>query len=385
MDFRIVPSPAFVLEEERLLSNLRLIADVQAASGAEIILALKAFSMWRVFPLVGQYLSGATASSLHEARLIFEEMGCKAHTYSPAYFPEEFDELLGYSSHITFNSVGQLNTYGARAAAAGVSVGLRVNPVFSDVQTDLYNPASPQSRLGELAANFDELPEWVEGMHCHTLCESTADASAGLIEAFEKTFGRYLPRLKWVNFGGGHLMTRQGYALDKLIDALRAFRQRHPQLTVILEPGSAVAWQTGVLVSRVLDIIDNGGIKTAITDISFTAHMPDTLEMPYRPRLYAIGAGGTINRAADNDTLGAAAYRIGGVSCLAGDFMEAYRFDQPLNIGDTLVFEDMIHYTMVKTTTFNGVRHPSICLLHTDGNLEQVRVFGYEDFKSRLS
>lgn len=385
IDLRSVPSPAFVLEEERLLSNLRLMAGVQAESGAEIILALKAFAMWRVFPLVGQYLSGATASSLHEARLIFEEMGCKAHTYSPAYFPEEFEALLGYSSHITFNSLRQLEHYGARAAAAGVSVGLRVNPVFSDVQTDLYNPASPQSRLGELAANINELPDWVEGMHCHTLCESTADASAGLIEAFEKTFGRYLPRLKWVNFGGGHLMTRDGYAQDTLIAALRAFRQRHPQLTVILEPGSAVAWQTGVLVSRVLDIIDNGGVKTAITDISFTAHMPDTLEMPYRPRLYAIDAQGTIHRAVDPPAPGAAAYRIGGVSCLAGDFMEAYSFDQPLNIGDTLVFEDMIHYTMVKTTTFNGVKHPSICLLHGDGQLEQVRVFGYEDFKSRLS
>ncbi len=386
IDLRTVPSPAFVLEEKRLLSNLCLIAGVQDASGAEIILALKAFAMWRVFPLVGKYLSGATASSLHEARLIYEEMGCKAHTYSPAYFPEEFDELLTYSSHITFNSLRQLHQYGTRAAAAGVSVGLRVNPVFSDVQTDLYNPASPQSRLGELAANFDELPDWVEGMHCHTLCESTAEASAGLIEAFEKTFGRYLPRLKWVNFGGGHLMTREGYALDQLAEALRAFRQRHPHLTVILEPGSAVAWQTGVLVSRVLDIIDNGGVKTAITDISFTAHMPDTLEMPYRPRLYAIDAEGTVNRATDPPAQGAAtACRIGGVSCLAGDFMEAYAFERPLHIGDTLVFEDMIHYTMVKTTTFNGVRHPSICLLHADGQLEQVRVFGYEDFKSRLS
>lgn len=385
IDLRTVPSPAFVLEEERLLSNLRLMADVQAASGAEIILALKAFAMWRVFPLVGQYLRGATASSLHEARLIFEEMGCKAHTYSPAYFPEEFDELLGYSSHITFNSLQQLGHYGARAAAAGVSVGLRVNPAFSDVQTDLYNPASTQSRLGELAANFDELPDWVEGLHCHTLCESTADASAGLIETFEKTFGHYLPHLKWVNFGGGHLMTREGYALDTLIAALRAFRQRHPQLTVILEPGSAVAWQTGVLLSRVLDIIDNGGVKTAITDISFTAHMPDTLEMPYRPRIYAIDAEGVVNRATDPPASGTATYRIGGVSCLAGDFMEAYVFDQALKVGDTLVFEDMIHYTMVKTTTFNGVKHPSICMLHTDGQLEQVRVFGYEDFKSRLS
>lgn len=385
MDVRTAPSPAFVLEEDKLLANLRHIAQIQEASGARVILALKAFAMWRMFPTVAQYLSGATASSLHEAKLIHEEMGMKAHTYSPAYLPEEFDAILGHSSHITFNSLNQLALYGQRAQAAGVSVGLRVNPHFSDVATDLYNPASPTGRLGESSANIGELPQWVEGLHCHTLCESAAATTAGLIEAFERRFSGYLPRLKWVNFGGGHLMTREGYEANVLIEAILAFRNRHPHLEVILEPGSAIAWQTGVLVSRVLDITENGGVKTAIADISFTAHMPDTLEMPYRPRLFAVDAVGRINPGSADPLPGLPAFRIGGVSCLAGDYMTEYSFEVPLSIGDRLVFEDMIHYTMVKTTTFNGVRLPSICLWRSEGQLEIVRHFGYDDFKSRLS
>lgn len=385
LDVRSVPSPAFVLEEDKLLTNLTRIAQIQQASGASVILALKAFSMWRVFPLVKQFLKGATASSLHEARLIHEEMGVKAHTYSPAYLPEEFEAILTHSSHITFNSLAQLKQFGAQAKAAGVSVGLRVNPEYSEVETDLYNPASPTGRLGETAANLKALPEEVVGLHCHTLCESSATATAKLIEVFEQKFGAYLPQLNWVNFGGGHLMTRAGYEPEVLIDAIAGFKARHPHLEVILEPGSAIAWQTGVLVSRVLDIIDNGGVKTAIADISFTAHMPDTLEMPYRPKVQAVDAQGLSNAASTEPEAGKPAYRIGGVSCLAGDYMAEYSFERPLQIGDRLVFDDMIHYTMVKTTTFNGVRLPSICIHQTDGQLEVVRSFGYEDFKSRLS
>lgn len=376
MNIASIPSPAYVLDEGRLLNNLETIAGVQAAADVNIILALKAFSMWRVFPLVGNYLRGATASSLHEARLIYEEMGVKAHTYSPAYLPEELEEILGYSSHITFNSLSEYRRYAEQARAAGVSVGLRVNPEYSEVETDLYNPSSPTGRLGETAPNLSALPDGIEGLHCHTLCESSAQATAKLIERFEQHFGRFFPNLKWVNFGGGHLMTRAGYDRDQLVEVLRAFRQRHPHLEVILEPGSAIAWDTGVLVSRVLDIIENHGVKSLILDVSFTAHMPDTLEMPYRPR---------IRGAAAEPVEGQPRYRLGGVSCLAGDYLAEYSFERPVEVGDRLVFEDMIHYTMVKTTTFNGVKHPDICIWRTDGELEVVRRFGYEDFKRRLS
>lgn len=376
MEIASIPSPAYVLEEGRLLNNLETIAGVQSAAGVNIILALKAFAMWRVFPLVGKYLHGATASSLHEARLIYEEMGVKAHTYSPAYLPEELDEILRYSSHITFNSLSEYGRYAERAKAAGLSVGLRVNPEYSEVETDLYNPSSPTGRLGETAPKLTELPAGIEGLHCHTLCESSASATGMLIERFERLFGHFLPGLKWVNFGGGHLMTRAGYDHDHLVSVLRAFGERHPHLEIILEPGSAIAWDTGVLVSRVLDIIENHGVKTLILDVSFTAHMPDTLEMPYRPRIRGASA---------EPVEGQHRYRLGGVSCLAGDYLAEYSFEHPLQVGDRLVFEDMIHYTMVKTTTFNGVKHPNICIWQTTGELEVVRTFGYEDFKRRLS
>ncbi len=377
IDYKNIPSPSFVLEEDLLKKNLSLIKSVKDQAGVTIILALKAFSMWRVFPLIGEYLSGATASSLNEARLIYEEMGKKAHTYSPAYLPNEFMNLLDYSSHITFNSISQYERYKAQLSQHGgkVSPGLRVNPEESDVETDLYNPASPVSRLGQTSEHFQHgLPEGIEGLHFHTLCESSSYALEKVIAAFEQRFGHLIPGLKWVNFGGGHLMTRKGYDVEHLVKILKEFRARHG-VEVILEPGSASAWQTGVLVSTVLDIVENHGVKTAIVDVSFTAHMPDTLEMPYRPKI--TGATDPIE--------GKPTYRIGGVSCLAGDYMEAYSFDQPLQVGDQLIFEDMIHYTMVKTTMFNGVTHPNIAIWKSDGNLEMVRQFTYEDFKSRLS
>lgn len=373
-----IPSPAYVLDLKLLRRNLELIQKVQKEAGVNIILALKGFAMWRVFPMVGQYLKGATASSLNEARLIFEEMGTKAHTYSPAYLPEEFEETLRYSSHITFNSINQYLRYREvlQNWPEHVSAGLRVNPEYSEVEVDLYNPAAPGSRLGEMVETFGgKLPEGIEGLHFHTLCESSSYALEKALEAFEARFAPFFPQLKWVNFGGGHLMTRKDYDTDHLIGLLRRFRERY-NLEVILEPGSAIAWETGVLVSTVLDIIESRGVRTAIVDVSFTAHMPDTLEMPYRPRI--IGASA-------EPIAGKPTYRIGGVSCLAGDYMQAYSFEQELKPGDRLVFEDMIHYTMVKTSMFNGVKHPDICIWHENEELEIVRRFEYEDYKRRLS
>ncbi len=376
IDYSLLPSPSFVLEESRLIKNLEIIQEIQDRSKVSVILALKGFAMWKTFHLVHQYLPGAAASSLNEARLINEEMKVKAHTYSPAYLPNEFDEILSYSSHLTFNSLSQLEFFRERIQNEGVSFGLRVNPEYSDVGTPLYNPSDPHSRLGILEETLPtHLPNEIEGLHFHTLCESSAEASEQTIRAFENKFGHLLPFLKWVNFGGGHLVTRKGYDVEHLIQVLIDFRSRYPHLEVILEPGSAIAWETGELVATVLDIVHHRGIQTAVTNVSFTAHMPDTLEMPYRPKILG----------ATDSQPGKPSYRIGGISCLAGDFLEAYSFDQPLQIGDRLIFWDMMHYTMVKTTTFNGVKHPAICILHTDKNLEIIREFGYQDFKNRLS
>ena len=367
-----------MLEERKLRENLELIQRVQSEAGVFIILALKGFAMWSVFPMVKRYLSGATASSLHEARLIFEEMGCKAHTYAVAYMPDEFDEIMGYSSHITFNSIAQYKRYAAAVESypEKISPGIRVNPEYSEVEVALYNPCAPGSRLGEVSdAFYAGLPEGVEGLHFHTLCESSSYDLEKVLAAFEERFGRFLPQLKWVNFGGGHLMTRKGYDTEHLIALLRAFRARHPHLEVILEPGSAIAWETGVLVAHVLDIVENKGIQTAILDVSFTAHMPDTLEMPYKPKVWG---------AEPEAVEGKYVYRLGGMTCLAGDYMSEYSFDSPLKAGDTVVFNDMIHYTMVKTTTFNGVGLPAIGIIRENGEFELFKSFGYETFKDRI-
>lgn len=377
IDYRRFPSPCYILDEERLRGNLALIHRVQQEAGVDIILAFKGFAMWKSFPIVREYLPGATASSLHEARLCFEEMGVLAHTYSPAYFPDEFEAMLGYSSHITFNSLSQYQRFinQVRNYHRPVSVGLRVNPEFSDVKTELYNPASPYSRLGITAEHLREgLPEGVEGLHFHTLCESDSFALEEVLHHLEQRFGHLLPQVRWVNMGGGHLMTREGYDTAHLIGLLKRFREKH-EVQVILEPGSAIAWQTGDLLATVMDVVENNGVKTAILDVSFTAHMPDTLEMPYRPRIK--GAG--------DPQMGKPTYRLGGTSCLAGDFHTEYSFDAPLEPGTPVILEDMIHYTMVKTTTFNGVKHPSIAMWTRDGQPVIFRTFGYEDFKHRLS
>jgi carboxynorspermidine decarboxylase len=379
MDIRKIPSPCYVLDEARLKKNLQLIDRVQKEAGVSVILAFKGFAMWSAFPLVRQYLKGATASSLNEARLCFEEMKTKAHTYSVAYLSREFGKIMSYSSHITFNSITQYKKFKTRLSKYPdhISAGIRVNPGWSPVGTALYNPASPGSRLGEPAKNFKgKLPEGIEGLHFHVLCESSSYDLEKTLEHFEQQFSAFLPLVKWVNFGGGHLMTRKDYDIEHLIRVLKAFRQRYPHLEVILEPGSAIAWDTGILVGTVLDIVKNNGVKTAILDLSFTAHMPDTLEMPYRPR---------VRDAQETPEKGQQQYRLGGVSCLSGDFMEEYGFDKPLKIGQKLVFEDMIHYTMVKTTTFNGVTHPSIAIWRENGQLDVVKKFGYKDYKNRLS
>jgi carboxynorspermidine decarboxylase len=377
IDYSKVPSPSFVLDMARLRKNLELIQRVQQESGAKVILALKGFAMWRVFPFVKQYLAGATASSLHEARLIFEEMGVPAHTYSPAYADDEFIKVMAYSEHLVFNTITQYERFKESVAAhPHISPGIRVNPEYSSVETDLYNPAAPGSRLGEMVENFGGvLPEGIEGLHAHTLCESSASDLENMMAALEARFAAFFPQLKWINFGGGHLMTRKGYDVEHLIQILKNFKAKYPHLEVILEPGSAIAWETGELVSTVLDIVNSRGVKTAILDVSFTAHMPDTLEMPYRPKILG----------ASDPAEGKPTYRLGGVSCLAGDFMSEYSFVKPLEVGDRLILWDMIHYTMVKTTTFNGVKHPNICIWHENGDLEVVRAFGYEDFRNRLS
>ncbi|MBK6285254.1 MAG: carboxynorspermidine decarboxylase [Draconibacterium sp.] len=378
MDYSKIYSPAFVLDEKLLRKNLELINDVQKKAGIEIILAFKGFAMWSTFPLVREYLSGATASSLFEARLCFEEMKTRAHVYSPVYFENEFDELMSYSSHIVFNSFNQFNKFYPETKKTDhpISCGIRVNPEYSDVETDLYNPSAPGSRLGVGADEFpDDLPEGIEGLHFHVLCESDSFSLEKVLENLETKFGKYLHQVKWVNMGGGHLMTREGYNHEHLIQLLKKFKQKY-NVKVILEPGSAIAWETGILLSTVKDIVEHKGIKTAILNVSFTAHMPDTLEMPYRPKI--VGA----TEPKENSKF---LYRLGGVSCLAGDYMETYDFGKKLNIGDLVVFKDMIHYTMVKTTMFNGVNHPAIVILKENDIIQIIRKFQYEDFKGRLS
>lgn len=369
-----IPSPCYVCEEALLTRNLKLMQRVQDEANVEIILALKGFSMWSTFELVGQYLQGCTASSVWEAKLAKETMGKQVHAYAPAYKQKDIDEMVTLVDHLSFNSLGQWNQYKAQLKDAGVSVGLRVNPEHQEAETALYDPSAPGSRLGIRAAQLEgvDLTE-VDGLHIHNLCECDSFATARTIEAIETKFAKWLPQMKWVNLGGGHLMTRQGYDVEHLINTLKAFKARW-NIDVILEPGSAVAWQTGPLVAEVVDIVENEG-PIAILDISATAHMPDVLEMPYRPAVR--GAGEPGEKPYD--------YRLGGNSCLAGDVIDTYSFDAPLTIGQRIIFEDMIHYTMVKTTFFNGVEHPSIGILKSNGEFKLVRAFSYDDFKSRLS
>lgn len=376
IDFNQFPSPCYIMEESLLRRNLALIQQVAQRADVEIILAFKAFALWKSFPIFREYIHHSTASSLYEARLAAEEFGSRAHTYSPAYTDEEFPQLLQCSSHITFNSLSQWERFGRQALREGVSCGIRVNPEYSEVETELYNPCAPGTRFGVVSDQLpDTLPQGLEGFHCHCHCESSSYQLERTLHHLEARFGRWFSQLKWLNLGGGHLMTRADYDVEHLIALLQGLHARYPHLRLILEPGSAFAWQTGVLLARVVDVVENRGVRTAILNVSFTCHMPDCLEMPYQPAV----------RGASMGEEGPYVYRLGGNSCLSGDYLGSWSFDHELQVGERIVFEDMIHYTTVKTTMFNGIHHPALALWGCDGRAHIYRQFTYEDYRDRMS
>jgi carboxynorspermidine decarboxylase len=388
-------TPIYIIEEERLRRNLQLISNVARRTRAEWILAFKAFALWKTFPIFREYINSTTASSLNEARLALEEFGAKCHTFSPAYTDDEIDEIARCSSHLTFNSLSQYERLHDRVheAAPDCELGLRINPEYSEVGTDLYNPCAPGTRFGITADKLPkQLPDDVKGFHCHCHCESGADVFERTLSHIEEKFSPWFPQIAWINFGGGHLVTRKDYDIELLVRIMDGFHQRWPHLKVIFEPGSAFAWQTGPLVSHVVDVVEDKGIRTAILDVSFTCHMPDCLEMPYMPEVRGakqspkLGDDRGLNKAPSDPqppNLGGS-YRLGGNSCLAGDFMGTWQFDHELQVGEEVIFEDMIHYTTVKTNMFNGISHPAIGLLRKDGTLELLRRFGYEDYRNRM-
>jgi carboxynorspermidine decarboxylase len=379
--FEGVETPVYVVEEELLRRNLQLITHVAAEADVEIILAYKAFALWKTFPIFREYIHATTASSLYEARLAVEEFGEKAHTYSPAYTDKDFDEIVDSSSHLTFNSLSQYERFHERVADR-CSIGLRINPGYSEVETLLYNPCAPGTRFGVRAAQLpQQLPNDIEGFHCHCHCESGADVFERTLAEIEKQFAPWFSQLKWINFGGGHLMTRKDYDVSLLIYILKEFHSRYPHLKVILEPGSAFAWQTGPLVAEVVDVVEDHGIRTAVLNVSFTCHMPDCLEMPYYPEVRGAQHVSPSSLLVPPSSY---LYRLGGNSCLSGDYMGLWQFDHELRVGERIIFEDMIHYTTVKTNMFNGVPHPSIAILHPDGDLEILRKYGYDDYKNRM-
>ena len=383
MKINEIPTPFYIVYEDRLRRNLELINRVKREAGVNIIMAFKANALWRTFPIIKEYCTASTASSLNEMDLALDCLGNEVHSYCPAYTPLTINRYLEGSTHLTFNSLNQwhrfkddVNVHNATEGKRHVSPGVRVNPQCSVIETDIYNPALPGSRFGVTADIIgDKLPDGIEGMHFHALCESTSYDLEKVLEAFEAQFGKYLPQVKWVNMGGGHLMTREGYDVEHLISLLKGFKSRYPWLEVILEPGSAFTWRTGDLITSVVDVVENQGVKTAIIDASFACHMPDCLEMPYQPK---------ITESVDVDT-SLPTYRLGGNSCLSGDFIGDWSFEKPLEIGDRLTLEDMNHYTTVKTNMFNGIQHPSIVLCRSNGECEYLRQYTYEDYKSRMS
>ena len=389
-------TPVYIIEETLLRRNLALISEVARRTDSQWILAFKAFALWKTFPIFREYVSSTTASSLSEARLALEEFGAKAHTYSPAYKDDEFDDIVRCSSHLTFNSLSQYERFHERAGEC--SLGLRINPEYSEVETLLYNPCAPGTRFGVSADKLPEqLPSDLRGFHCHCHCESGSDVFERSLQHIEEKFSKWFSQIEWINFGGGHLVTRKDYDIERLVRLIQGFHERYPHLKVIFEPGSAFAWQTGPLVSSVVDIVEDKGIRTAILDVSFTCHMPDCLEMPYYPVVRgAVHVEPTPN-SPRNATLSqreqpiansqqptANTYRLGGNSCLSGDWMGDWVFDHELQVGEQIIFEDMIHYTTVKTNTFNGITHPFIAMLHSDGTLEMLREYGYEDYRDRM-
>lgn len=370
-----IDSPYYIVDLGLLRRNLEVLRRVQTETNAKILLALKGFAMWSVFPIIREYLVGVTSSSVHEARLGREEFGGEVHAYAPAYTERDIDELCELADHVVLNSVTQLAKYGPKLKAAGVEIGLRVNPEHREVEVELYDPCSPGSRLGAKRASIEGADlSLLDGLHFHNLCQKNSDALERTLAAVEEKFGDLIPRMKWVNFGGGHHITRSDYDVERLVRVISAFEQRWGK-QVYLEPGEAIALNTGFLVAEVLDFVD-GPVRTAVLDTSATAHMPDVLEMPYRPEILGGGEPGEK----------AFTFRLGGLTCLAGDVIGDWSFDEPLEVGDRLVFTDMAHYTMVKTTTFNGVRHPSIATFEPKtGEVREVRRFGYDDYKRRLS
>ncbi len=373
-DINKVKTPYYIVDEKLLIKNLELLQRVEKEAGCHILLAQKAFSMFSLYPLMGRYISGTAGSGLYEAKLGHEEMGKENHVFSPAYHEEEFDEILQVCDHIIFNSFSQWERFKDKALKSNKKFGLRINPEHSTQDHAIYDPCSPGSRLGITLANFrPELLEGISGFHFHTLCEQNADALIETLAAFEEKFGQYLYQMEWINFGGGHHITREDYDVEALIGAIKRFKEKYG-VKVYLEPGEAVALNTGFLISTVMDIVDNG-IKIAILDASAACHMPDVLEMPYRPRI--IGSGLAEEKPCT--------YRLGSATCLAGDVIGDYSFDRPLNVGDKLVFCDMAIYSMVKNNTFNGMKLPSIAIAKSNGEVEVVKTFGYEDFKNRLS
>jgi carboxynorspermidine decarboxylase len=376
VDWSGLPTPVYVVDVEALERNLSILSSVQDCTGCRILMALKGFAMFSLFPRIRRYLHGVAASSLDEARLGFEEFGKEVHVFSPGYLEAEFHEMLGYVDHVIFNSFSQWERFKPLTAPRGrrIRCGMRVNPEHSEVKVSLYDPCGPGSRLGVTRRNFQaSLLEGLSGLHFHTLCELNADSLVRTLDAFEKKFGAFLPRMEWVNFGGGHHITRPDYDIDLLCEAMNQFRRKH-DIEIYLEPGEAVALNTGVLVTRVVDIVHNE-VDIAILDTSAAAHMPDVIEMPYRPQLIGAGKPGEHPHT----------FRLGGLTCLAGDVIGDYSFREPLVEGDTLVFLDMAHYTMVKNNTFNGVRLPSIAVRETGGDIRMVRRFAYEDYRNRLS
>ncbi|MGM0520078.1 MAG: carboxynorspermidine decarboxylase [Campylobacterota bacterium] len=372
--FEELPTPSFVCEEALLIKNLEILKRVQDEAGVNILLALKGFALWSTFDLCKKYLKGCCASGLHEAQLARQEFNREVHTYAPAFKDEEIEQIVSLSNHMVFNSFSQLKRFKDKCYKK-VSLGIRVNPQYSSVEVDLYNPCGLYSRLGIKAEDFEsEYLKYLDGLHFHALCEQNVDALEGVLESFETKFSKYLKDMKWVNFGGGHHITRQDYDVGRLIEVLKSFKKRYPHLKVYLEPGEAVGWQTGYLVASVLDIVKNDK-QIAILDTSAEAHMPDTLAMPYRPDVR--------DAAVENEKK--YSYRLAGNTCLAGDIIGDYSFDKPLKVGDKIILEDMIHYTMVKTTTFNGIKLPSIIIKKQNGCYQTVNSFGYNDYKMRLS
>jgi len=378
---RALKTPCYVCEERLLEKNLQLLDYVQKESGAKIILALKGFAMWSTFELVAKYLKGCTASGLYEAKLAYEEFNkynshAEIHTYSPAFKEEEIEAIARTSDHVVFNSPNQLKRFGSRVKEINpdIEISLRINPELSSSPVDLYNPCGLYSRLGTTLQNFDEtLIQELDGLNFHALCEQNVDALESVLEAFEEKFSKYFKDLKYINFGGGHHITKTGYDVERLISVIKKFRKKYG-VEVYLEPGEAVGWECGYLMATVLDIIHNG-VDIAILDASAEAHMPDTLSMPYRAEVRGAGEAGVKKYT----------YRLGGNSCLAGDIMGDYSFDTPLNIGDKIIFEDQIHYTFVKNTTFNGLKLPSIVIKRKNGRFEVIKEFGYQEYKERLS